>query len=50
MLFAASLGGWYLLLSLLLVAVDFPLSLPVGDLSHLVPGLSQLKRSGKERS
>ncbi|CAI7581076.1 unnamed protein product [Penicillium palitans] len=43
-LFAACLGGWYLLFSLLLEAVDFPLRLPVGDLSSHVPGLSQLKK------
>ncbi|KAJ5519722.1 hypothetical protein N7463_000175 [Penicillium fimorum] len=43
-LFAACLGGWYLLLSLLLESVDFPLRLPVGDLSSHVPGLSQLKK------
>nr|DAA06460.1 TPA_inf: GPR1/FUN34/YaaH-class plasma membrane protein [Aspergillus terreus] len=49
-LFATCLGGWYLLFSLLLAAVDFPLSLPVGDLSHLVPSQTQLKKSGKERS
>ncbi|KAJ5511717.1 hypothetical protein N7453_003820 [Penicillium expansum] len=41
-LFAACLGGWYLLLSLLLESVEFPLQLPVGDLSRHVP--SQLKK------
>ncbi|KFY87974.1 hypothetical protein V500_06652 [Pseudogymnoascus sp. VKM F-4518 (FW-2643)] len=50
-LLAACLGGWYLLFSLLLVAVDFPLQLPIGDLSHIVPGFSQLKNeSDLERS
>lgn len=43
-LFAACLGGWYLLFSLLLESVDFPLRLPVGDLSSHVPGLSQLQK------
>ncbi|KAJ5471013.1 hypothetical protein N7530_008370 [Penicillium desertorum] len=44
-LFAACLGGWYLLFSLLLESVDFPLRLPVGDLSSHVPGLSQLEKA-----
>lgn len=43
LLFAACMGGWYLLLALLLPTVDFPLQLPVGDLSHLIPSASQMK-------
>lgn len=35
------MGLWYYLLVTLLTTVDFPLELPVGDLSHLVPGASQ---------
>ena len=41
MLFACSMGGWYLLLALLLPSVDFPFNLPVGDLSHLITGASE---------
>ena len=39
------MSGWYLLLALMLPSVDFPLELPVGDLSHLIPG-----RSGKPKN
>ncbi len=42
-LFACCMGGWYLLAALLLPTVDFPLQLPVGDLSHLVPGATKKK-------
>jgi hypothetical protein len=40
--------GWYLLLALMLTTVDFPLNLPVGDLSQVVPSGTSLrkKRSG----
>jgi uncharacterized protein len=38
--FALSMCIWYLLAAQMLEAVDFPLSLPVGDLSHLIPGKS----------
>jgi uncharacterized protein len=39
--FAVSLLGWYLFLVQLLAAVDFPLNLPVGDLSGLIKGASE---------
>lgn len=39
--FACSLLGWYLLVVQLFVAVDFPLELPVGDLSGLFNGRSE---------
>lgn len=45
LLFACCMGGWYLLLALMLPTVDFPLELPLGDLSHLIPGKSQLKKN-----
>lgn len=35
------MGLWYYLVVVLLASVDFPVELPVGDLSHLVPGASQ---------
>jgi hypothetical protein len=38
--FALSLCVWYLLLVQMLEAVDFPINLPVGDLSTIVPGRS----------
>lgn len=39
--FVVSLLGWYLFFVQLLAAVDFPLNLPVGDLSRLVKGASE---------
>ncbi|KAH7123119.1 GPR1/FUN34/yaaH family-domain-containing protein [Dactylonectria macrodidyma] len=38
---AVSILGWYIFLSLILLSVDFPLVLPVGDLSTVVPGRSK---------
>ncbi len=43
--FAASLFGWYLFLVLLLASVDFPLSLPVGDLSRFIKGASEKQKA-----
>lgn len=42
--FIVCLLGWYLFFVQLLAAVDFPLNLPVGDLSHLVKGASERKK------
>ncbi|ATY62861.1 plasma membrane ammonium transporter (Ato3) [Cordyceps militaris] len=39
--FACASLGWYLFLALLFAAVDFPIQLPVGDLSSLVRGHSE---------
>lgn len=39
--FISCLVGWYDFLVLLLIAVDFPLNLPVGDLSQVIKGASQ---------
>jgi uncharacterized protein len=42
--FAVCLLGWYLFFVLLLAAVDFPLNLPVGDLSRFIKGASDKKK------
>lgn len=39
--FAASLIAWYLWFSMILESVDFPLYLPVGDLSKYIKGASE---------
>lgn len=39
--FVVCLLGWYLFLVQLLAAVDFPLNLPVGDLSRFIKGASE---------
>ncbi|KIX07095.1 uncharacterized protein Z518_05072 [Rhinocladiella mackenziei CBS 650.93] len=41
LVFAVCLLGWYLLGAQLLAAVDFPLNVPVGDLSSFVKGASE---------
>ncbi|OBT46374.1 hypothetical protein VE00_02756 [Pseudogymnoascus sp. WSF 3629] len=39
--FVSAICGWYLLLSQLLEALDFPIQLPVGDLSGFIQSRSQ---------
>ena len=34
--FAACMGGWYLIVAILAAELDFPWSVPVGDLSHFI--------------
>ncbi|KAF4961255.1 hypothetical protein FGADI_492 [Fusarium gaditjirri] len=43
-LFAISLIGWYMLMSLILMSVDFPIMLPLGDLSTMIRGKSDAKK------
>lgn len=42
--FVVCLLGWYLFFVQLLAAVDFPLNLPVGDLSRFIKGASERKQ------
>jgi hypothetical protein len=37
------MGLWYYLIVVLLASVDFPVEVPVGDLSRLISGASQRK-------
>ncbi|KAK5111950.1 hypothetical protein LTR85_011697 [Meristemomyces frigidus] len=39
--FVASMVAWYLWFSMILEAVDFPIALPVGDLSRFIKGRSE---------
>lgn len=41
------MAGWWIFLAQMLAAVDFPLQIPVGDVSHLIPGAST-KMAAKE--
>ena len=43
--FVVCLLGWYLFFVQLLAAVDFPLNLPVGDLSRFIKGASERAKS-----
>lgn len=44
--FACSLAGWYIFASLLLASLEFPFSIPVGDLSHLFPPRKKQAEAG----
>lgn len=46
-LFACSMSGLYFLLALMLPTVDFPLQLPLGDLSHIVPSMTQKTQASR---
>jgi hypothetical protein len=35
--FVTDLVGWYIFIFLMLAAVEFPIQLPMGDISHLIP-------------
>ena len=41
--------GWYLLTAIMLGIVDFPVQLPVGDLSGIVKGQSDRMRAKGRR-
>ncbi|KAJ6023524.1 uncharacterized protein N7446_013889 [Penicillium canescens] len=45
LLLVVSLMGWYIFLSLILLAVDFPFWLPMGDLSTIIKGFNDKKTS-----
>ncbi|CAK4030931.1 related to GPR1 and Fun34p [Lecanosticta acicola] len=49
LLFAATSIGWYLFAALIFPSVDFPIPVPLGDLQHLVPGLSELATGQRQR-
>lgn len=43
-IFVGCMLGWYLFISIMLVAVDFPFSLPVEDLSTVFKGCSERRK------
>jgi len=43
--FVICLLGWYIFAAILLASVDFPLNLPVFDLSHIIKGASEKNKS-----
>lgn len=45
--FVTSMAGWWIFIAIMLASLDFPLNLPVGDLSHIVKGASQRKGKGE---
>lgn len=48
-LFAASMLNWYLLVAVLLLAVDFPILIGVYDLSTIVPGRSEIEAEHRNK-
>lgn len=48
LLFALSLIGWYMFMSILLMSVDFPIMLPLGDLSTIIRGKSDTKKDASK--
>lgn len=39
--FVTCVAGWWIFAAILLAALDFPINLPVGDLSHIIKGASE---------
>lgn len=46
--FATAMAGWYLLLAIMLAAVDMPFSVPVFDLSTVIRGGSERRKAKGE--
>lgn len=46
--FMAVMAGWWIFFAQMLASVDFPFELPVGDISHLIKPLSEVKLSKKK--
>lgn len=38
--FLAVMAGWWIFFAQMLQSVDFPVVIPVGDISHIIPSLS----------
>ena len=49
-LLAISFLGWYIFTVLVFAGVDFPLSLPLGDLSTVIKGAGDRAKANKEAS
>jgi len=49
-LFVTSASGWWILFVQMLAAVDFPFTLPVGDISGLIKGGSERRRAKEQYS
>lgn len=49
LLLGVTLIGWYIFLALILSAVDFPYNVPLGDLSTIVKGASEKRKSQRNR-
>lgn len=48
LLLALTLDGWYIFTALMLLAVDFPFVLPLGDLSTHIKGYTDIQKAKME--
>jgi len=48
--FVTSMLGWYIFFAQLLASVDFPIEIPLGDLSGMIKGASERAKARKERN
>jgi len=39
------MAGWWIFFAIMLASLDFPFSIPVGDLSHIIRGASEKKKA-----
>ena len=44
------MAGWWIFAAIMLASLDFPLNLPVGDLSHYVKGASEKRKAKGEHN
>ena len=42
--FVTSMAGWWIFFAIMLASLDFPFSIPVGDLSHIIKGASEKRK------
>ena len=42
--FVTSMAGWWIFFAIMLASLDFPFSVPVGDLSHIIRGASEKQK------
>ncbi|KAH8889455.1 hypothetical protein GQ53DRAFT_869855 [Thozetella sp. PMI_491] len=47
MFFVSAMVGWYVWTSAILAAVDFPMQIPIGDLSHVIRGRSETREKSE---
>lgn len=48
LLLALTLIGWYIFTALMLLSVDFPIILPLGDLSTHIKGYTDIQKAKRE--
>ena len=49
-IFSVAMIAWYILAALMLTTVDFPFNLPVGDLSTVIKGGTEIAEAKRRRS